>query len=140
MAKKDERYERPNREKDKRGGKAFKEFPKTDRKRCRVMNLESPGDQIEAAVNGVNFIVQHDSVVDLHESQINCLRSARVRTSEYTEDPSMPGKFTSRPITIPRIMVEVLGDAPSPAKKGQVPPAEQAPSKDNTIQGVLSGR
>lgn len=137
MAKKEEKETRPNREVDKRG-KGFKEFPKTGRKRCKVLNLASPGDNIEAAVNGVNFIIQHDSVVDLHPSQIFALQRARIKTTEYIEDPSIPGKFTTRPITIPRVMVDIMGDAPDPKRKKagdsrpQAPPAESIPSPPGT--------
>lgn len=143
-SKKNERPDRPNKEKDKRGGKGFKAFPKENRKRCRVMNLASPGDQIEGCVNGVNFVCQHDSVVDLHPSQIFALQKARIHTTEYTEDPGVPGKFTSRPITIPRVMVDVLGDAPSDGKKAtgsepQAPPAEQIPTQE-TDPRMISGR
>jgi hypothetical protein len=149
MPKKDDRPERPNREKQKVGGRGFKEFPKSGRKRCRVLNLASPGDQVEAAVNGVNFIIQHDSIVDLHPSQIYALQKARIHTTEYVEDPAVPGKFTTRPITIPRVMVDVMGDAPDPKRKKagdgqpQVPPAEEIPTNAAAQGGdprMISGR
>lgn len=144
-----ERFQRENKEIDKVGGRGFVKFPEKGRKRCRVLNLASPGDQVEACVNGVNFIIQHDSVVDLHPSQIDCLRNARIHTSEYIEDPAT-GKWQTRPMTVPRVMVEVLGDVPDDGPKrdktgkfkkpqADLPPAEQIPGLTEK-SAVISGR
>jgi len=102
---------RPNREKDKIGGKGFDRFPRDNRFKCKVINLESPGDSVRGSVNGVRFEVHDQADVYLHKSQIFALQTgAVVHTSKYDEGPD--GNFVITPITVPRVMVQVLDMTP----------------------------
>ena len=103
-----------NREKDKKK-RAATRIPKEGRIRCRVLNLVSPGRDIEAGVNGISFVIQDQAIVDLHPSQIEVLRHAVIETSQYKQNDA--GEWSQVAVRIPRFMVEELGPVKEPEKE-----------------------
>ena len=85
-----------------------KAFPKKDRIKCKVFNLEVDGEDIVGKVNGVNFSVQHGQEFALHPSQIEVLQNALIETEEWTD---LGDNWVKRPLVKPRFMVQVLSPA-----------------------------
>ncbi len=82
----------------------YTEIPKDGRIPCKVLNLEVPGADIEACINGVTFQIQHGQVVNLHPSQIEVLNNATIETKEFEELPQ--GGWAEKDVHIPRFMVQ----------------------------------
>lgn len=135
------RQERPNREKDNPTGRGFVEFPKNNRFKCRVINIENPGEDYVGFVNGVRFQVRSGEVVELHKSQIENIRHTTIETSEWIETPN---GWTKRPIFKPRATVEILDHTPitlTPQRndKGQFVPVPPGTALSEGPE-VVSGR
>lgn len=76
---------------------------------CVLHNIEAPGEQIEACINGKTFIAQDGESVLLTRGQIEAIRNAKVETFIDVTDPDNPtgeGVIT-KPITLPRFSVEI---------------------------------
>ena len=142
------KFTRGNKEKEKKGGRGFTRFPDDNRYKCRVQNLESPGDNIVGNVNGVRFEIQDGSTVLLHKSQIEVLRNSIIETSEHIETVN---GYQVRPVRKPRHMVEVLDMTPvtrekptevvKPKESNETPsPSEHVPGATAEGQQVVSGR
>ena len=90
--------------------KGLDRFPSGGRIKCKVYNIEQPGEDIVGKVNGVHFSVKHDATVSLHPSQIQVLQNAVIDTEEWTELEGR-GVWEKRPLTKPRFMVQVMSAA-----------------------------
>ena len=83
-------------------------FPAAGRIKCKVYNVENPGEDIVGKVNGIHFSIQHGEAVSLHPSQIQALQNALIDTEEWQELPG-ENRWEKRALTKPRFMVNVMG-------------------------------